>query len=385
VISKFLQKIFKIVSYNLFFILYGKITKPLVESIDTRIIIETVNIEKDLIYKVYKIKEGRLYTDRVHDTAIMLDNKIMNGPSFQYRYTKDSYTNVYNSSYTKIYNSNVKDNVVFKIGTPRILSNLNGVVLSLLSGGAGNSNYWHWLFDVLPRIALCNKVINLKDVDYFLLPDDIKKFQYETLDCLNISKNKRLSSVKYRHIKAKELIVTDHPFVTTGVATEDIMNIPKWISTWLKDNFLKKNIISNEKIGKKIYIDRDDATSKKTLERSIINEYEVKKYLLRNNFIPVKLHEIKFIEQVNLFYNASCVVGLHGGGFANLPFCKPGTKVIELKGNNAGTAIENLAKKNNLNYGSISVKPKQIDKVNFPSQQGHIEISINELKKILEE
>ena len=384
-ISKFLQKIFKIVSYNLFFILYGKITKPLVESIDTRIIIETVNIEKDLIYKVYKIKEGRLYTDRVHDTAIMLDNKIMNGPSFQYRYTKDSYTNVYNSSYTKIYNSNVKDNVVFKIGTPRILSNLNGVVLSLLSGGAGNSNYWHWLFDVLPRIALCNKVINLKDVDYFLLPDDIKKFQYETLDCLNISKNKRLSSVKYRHIKAKELIVTDHPFVTTGVATEDIMNIPKWISTWLKDNFLKKNIISNEKIGKKIYIDRDDATSKKTLERSIINEYEVKKYLLRNNFIPVKLHEIKFIEQVNLFYNASCVVGLHGGGFANLPFCKPGTKVIELKGNNAGTAIENLAKKNNLNYGSISVKPKQIDKVNFPSQQGHIEISINELKKILEE
>ena len=183
-ISKFLQKIFKIVSYNLFFILYGKITKPLVESIDTRIIIETVNIEKDLIYKVYKIKEGRLYTDRVHDTAIMLDNKIMNGPSFQYRYTKDSYTNVYNSSYTKIYNSNVKDNVVFKIGTPRILSNLNGVVLSLLSGGAGNSNYWHWLFDVLPRIALCNKVINLKDVDYFLLPDDIKKFQYETLDCL---------------------------------------------------------------------------------------------------------------------------------------------------------------------------------------------------------
>ena len=158
-------------------------------------------------------------------------------------------------------------------------------------------------------------------------------------------KIKDFQSVKYRHIKAKELIVTDHPFVTTGVATEDIMNIPKWISTWLKDNFLKKNIISNEKIGKKIYIDRDDATSKKTLERSIINEYEVKKYLLRNNFIPVKLHEIKFSEQVNLFYNASCVVGLHGGGFANLPFCKPGTKVIELKGNNAGTAIENILPK----------------------------------------
>jgi capsular polysaccharide biosynthesis protein len=272
---------------------------------------------------------------------------------------------------------------VLKIGTPRRLRNLNGAVLSLLTGGAGNANYWHWLFDVLPRLSLCSKIINLSEIDYFLLPDDIKKFQNETLDCLNISKHKRLSSVKFRHIKAKELIVTNHPFVISGVATEDIMNIPKWISQWLKDNFLKQNIISNKKNIRKVYIDRSDETSDRQAPRLIINEDEVKKYLLKDNFTPVKLHDIKFSDQVQLFYNADCIVGLHGGGFANLAFCKPGTKVVEFKGTNAGTAIENLAKKNDLNYNSITVETKQTDKYNFPSQQGHIEVPISSLNKIL--
>jgi len=377
VIKKFLQKIFKKISYAIFLKIYGKIEKSIKCGQEKRIKVKIVNIEKDLSYRVYNISNGRLYTDRIHDTAVMLDNKIIDGPSFQFRYTKDSYT--------KIYNSNVKDNVVLKIGTPRRLSNLNGVVLSLLTGGAGNSNYWHWVFDVLPRLSLCSKIINLSEIDYFLLPDDIKKFQNETLDCLNISKHKRLSSVKFRHIKAKELIVTDHPYVISGVATDDIMHIPKWISQWLKDNFLKQNMISNKKNIRKVYIDRSDETSDQQSPRSIVNEDEVKKYLLKDNFTPVKLHDIKFSDQVQLFYNADCIVGLHGGGFANLAFCKPGTKVIELTHGNAGTAIENLAKKNDLNYNSISVEAKQIENYNFASQQGHIEIPISSLNKILED
>ena len=376
VIRKFLQKIFKITSYFFFLKIYGKIETSIESNSDERIKVESININKDLNYKIYKINSGRLYTDRIHDTAVILENKIIKGPSFQLRFIR--------GPDAKIYNSNINDNIVLKIGTPRRLRNLNGVVLSLLTGGAGNSNYWHWLFDVLPRLSLCSKIINLSEIDYFLLPDDIKKFQNETLDCLNISKHKRLSSVKFRHIKAKELIVTNHPFVISGVATEDIMNIPKWISQWLKDNFLKQNIISNKKNIRKIYIDRSNETSDREAPRSIINEDEVKKYLLKDNFTTVKLHDIKFSDQVQLFYNADCIAGLHGGGFANLAFCKPGTKVVELTHANAGTAIENLAKKNDLNYNSITVESKQAAKYNFAGQQGHIEIPISSLNKILE-
>ena len=242
-IRKFLQKIFKIVSYGFFLKIHGKIETSIEISDDSRIKVKIINIEKDLRYKVYKINNGRLYTDRVHDTAAILENKIINGPSFQWRYTQDR----------EIYNSKVGENIVFEKGTPRILRNLNGKVLSLLTGGAGNNNYWHWLFDVLPRLGLCSKDINLEEIDYFLCPSLLKKFQNETLDCLNISKHKRLSSEKFRHIKAKELIVTDHPFVVTGDASRDNQNIPSWIMIWLKKSFLNQNKLNNKKIKNKIF------------------------------------------------------------------------------------------------------------------------------------
>ena len=98
-----------------------------------------------------------------------------------------------------------------------------------------------------------------------------------------------------------------------------------------------------------------------------------------------KLQEIKFSEQVDLFFNAECIVGLHGGGFANLVFCKPDTKIIELRSTHAGKPIENLARKNNLNYYSIVSKAEEIINYNFPNQQGEIEVPINSLSKILED
>ena len=106
--------------------------------------------------------------------------------------------------------------------------------------------------------------------------------------------------------------------------------------------------------------------------------------MLKNNFTSVRLHETKFTDQVDLFYNAESIVGLHGGGFANLAFCRPGTKVVELKSVNAGTPIENLAIKNDLNYNSIAVEAKQIEKFDFPNQQGSIQIPIKNLIKLLE-
>ena len=373
-IRKFLQKIFKIVSYGIFLKIHGKVKKSIESSSDNRIKVKILNIEKNLRYKVYKITNGRLYTDRIHDTAVILDDKIIEGPSFQLRYTYDK----------QMYVSKIEDNIVFQKGTPRKLKNLNSSVLSLLTGGAGNNNYWHWLFDVLPRFNLCSKVVNLSEIDYFLLPSLLKKFQNETLDCLNIPKHKRLSSEKFRHIKVEELIVTDHPVVVTGDTSKDIQNIPSWIIQWLKKCFLNQNITTNKKIKNKIYIDRNETTIDDAPQRLISNENEVKKYLIKNNFTPVNLSNIRFSEQVDLFHNADCIAGLHGAGFANLVFCEPRTKVIEFRSSNAGLVVENFAKKNDLNYCSIITEAEQTHKYNFPNQQGNIQIPIKSLIKILE-
>ena len=373
-IKKYLKKIFKKISYGIFFKLYGAIENSIEHSEDNRIKVKIITTENELSYKVYTISNCRLYTDRIQDTAAILENKIIKGPSFQLRKRSDAH----------IFNSNIRDNIVFTQGTPRKLRNLNGSVLSLLTGGAGNNNYWHWLFDVLPRFGLCSKSTNLNEIDYFLLPSLLKQFQKGTLDSLKIPKHKRISSEKFRHIQAKELIITDHPVMVSGNATKDIQNIPSWISLWLKNTFLNQTVIDNKKTKNKIYIDRNETNSNLLSQRIIINDEEIKKYLLEKNFTIVKLHETKFIDQVNLFYNAECVVGLHGAGFANIVFCESGTKIIELKSLTAANAIKNLAQKNNLNYISIAAQAKKIYDFEFPNQQGSIHIPINRLSKVIE-
>ena len=150
----------------------------------------------------------------------------------------------------------------------------------MLTGGAGNENYFHWMYDVLPRFALCEKTSDLNKVDFFLLPDTIKKFQQESLDILNISKEKRISSKFFRHITCSELIVTDHPYVITNDASNDIQNIPTWIFSWLKEKYIIKESISRKIFPKRIYIDRSDSSPNTKAIRLITNENEVKDFLL---------------------------------------------------------------------------------------------------------
>ena len=98
----------------------------------------------------------------------------------------------------------------------------------------------------------------------------------------------------------------------------------------------------------------------------------------------MSLADIKFTDQIDLFYNAECIVGLHGAGFANLVFCKSGTKVVELRSIDAGPVIENLARTNDLNYQPIITESEKLHKDKYPNQQGSIKIPINSLNKILE-
>ena len=365
-IKKKLQDTFKFFSYKAFSLLYGKIKGKINFEEDSRIKIETVEKENNLKYKIYNIKNGRLYTDRIHDTAIILDNFIVEGPSYQLR---------------NVNSTRAEENIVFRKGTPRIRKFLNGRVLSLLTGGAGNDNYFHWLFDVLPRLALCEKILDLNNIDFFLLPSNEKKFQNETLDLLNISNAKRISSKFFRHINTSELFVTDHPYVITNDANNDIQNIPIWISEWLKEKYINSRSNNNLNLPKKIYIDRSESSSNTKDLRLITNEDEVKKFLINKGFRSITLGNFHFRDQVEIFNNAEIIVGLHGAGFGNLCFCRSGTKVIELKNTTDGKMYENLAITNGLIYKSINCEATKFKMAQF----GHINVSINSIRKIIED
>ena len=359
-LKKTLKSNYRNLIYKLFFILYGKIIGKVSPDNEEDIEIKKISLEKNYSYKSYIIYNGRLYTDTIHDTAVILRNKIVERASFQLR------NNV---------NVNCEENVIFNKGTPRLKKKLKGTVLSLLTGGGGNSNYWHWLFDVLPRLHMASNFINHNQIDYYLFPDLKEKFQKETLDSLNLPNKKRISSKSYRHFSANKIIITDHPYNLLNDPLKDSLNIPYWIISFLRKKFLNEQSEQNQ-FPKKIYIDRSDSKSRHGEWRTILNETEVKKTLKDKGYEFLVLSNYRFMDQVKIFNQAQSIVGLHGAGFANIVFCKHGTNVLELQSNTAGDIIKNISEKNNLKYDSISVKPKKAT----DNQLGHIEINIQTLK-----
>jgi len=362
-IKKKLQKYFKLTFYKIYKIIYGEIKGKISHLEDDDIKLSKVKIDNNL-YKVFKCLNCSLYTDRIHDTAIIKHNKIIDGPSFQLRYN---------------INEECSKNSVFKNGTPRLRKKINGSVFSLLTGGGGNSNYWHWLFDVLPRLKIYENLSEKNNpVDYYLFPNLHKNFQKETLDFLKIKTDKRLSSKAYRHLSADQIIATTHPYTLLNNPNIDSLQIPSWIFNYLRSQFLEKALQNSKlkKYPKKIYINRKDATSL----RYIINENEVENFLINDDFTSITLSEYSFSDQVALFHNANKIIGLHGAGFANIIFCKAKTKIIEMRSTTTGDVIKNLALKNNLIYLDITCNTQSI---NLNNQEGDIEIKLRILNEKL--
>ena len=363
-IKKKLQLLFKTFTYGLFKLFYGEIKEYVDIGDKSNSLTKISKPDQDYEYKVYVIKNARLYTDTINDTAVIQNNKLVNGPSFQIRNVKFE---------------NIKKNIVLSKGTPRLKKKINGKLFSLLTGGGGNYNYWHWMFDVLPRIKILSKVTDIREIDNFLFPNLKKKYQKESLDLLNIPTEKRISSIKERHLECDQLFVTSHPYVIKNDASQEIQNMPLWIINWLRESFIQNlSYLNKDNFPKKIYIDRSDATSNQSSMRKLINENEIQSKLKDSGFTSVKLSHLSLENQIKTFQNADTVIGLHGGGFANIIFCQPNTKIIELKSVSAGDVISNLAKKCNLKYDTISKVPEELNQNN---QLGFIRVETNELLK----
>lgn len=361
--KKNFQILFKIIFYKIFKIIYGNITRKTTckENIDLKL--EEIKINNSF-YKVYYCNNSSLYTDTIHDTAFIKDNQIVEGPSFQLRDNFDV---------------DCLNNSVIKKGTPRLRKKISGTVLSLLTGGGGNSNYWHWMFDVLPRIEIFKrKNKNLDLINFYLFPSLKKRFQEESLDLLGIAPEKRLSSLTHRHLQADRIIATSHPYNALNDPRVDSLNLPYWIYDYLRFEFLKKGLQNTnlKSFPKKIYINRKDSTSL----RYIINLHEVEDILEKEKFSNLTMSDYSFADQISLFYNATEIIGLHGAAFANIIFCKKNTKIIELRPNTAGDIIKNLAIDNKLIYSDISSPPKTL---NFNNQAGDIEIDLKILESLV--
>ena len=69
------------------------------------------------------------------------------------------------------------------------------------------------------------------------------------------------------------------------------------------------------------------------------------------------------MNKYNLFQNAKIIIGAHGAAFANLIFCKPNTKILDIiPENHPNTVDETIAKFKNLDFKFIKTKEMPAEK-----------------------
>jgi len=356
-ISKQLQFFFKIFFQYIFFLIYGRVIYK--KNKETAKISKIIKIDSKKYY-VAKVKNGRIYTDYLENVSVIDNKNVL----------------VNNVSYQQIDGAMfpAKSNSALVKGTPRLKKKIKGSVLCMVQGISAEINYFHWMFDILPRIKLIKKIINLKNIDYFYFPE-LKKWQKDTLSIFKIPKNKFINSKKYRHIEADLIFATSHPWYTKGHMVSESKNLPTWDINWVANTFLryKKKTLCN----KKIFIDRSESVFKHC---QIINNDEVKRNLIKMGFSIHETGKMSFFEQIYLFNNAKVIVGAHGAAFTNLVFCKPKTKIIEIiPKSHPNTVNKKISKVKNLNYFRFITKDlKENEKTT-----GDIVVNINALNKKL--
>jgi hypothetical protein len=201
-----------------------------------------------------------------------------------------------------------------------------------------HQNYYHWMFDILPRFKILQRSGLVPD--YYSINTETS-FQRESLQVLGISSNRILSPTKNTHIEADELII---PSLLGPVFS---LSPQAQACQYLQSTFLRND--KTRKPHRKLYISRNDANN-----RRVINETELRDEVLDKGFEVISLSGVSLLQQVELFSEAKIIMGPHGAGFTNAVFCQPGSVLIEFlpEGYNVD-CFERLARLVGMEYHAI--------------------------------
>jgi len=207
---------------------------------------------------------------------------------------------------------------------PENISKLPGRVVVL--GQLGFFQYWHWLSEILCRLAM----VEQQGIEYdWLYVPFYDKFMKETFDLWGIDTSKIIEPVGQNYaICADELIlpslVSNLHYGFVPYSCYPSHHLFDWVSQKLLQEALQRPVTCD--LSKRIFVSRHDAPG-----RHVTNEDEVFELFEKHGFVRYQLSHLSIADQIQLFHQAEMIAGPAGTGItANSLYCKPGTKIIEL-------------------------------------------------------
>lgn len=215
----------------------------------------------------------------------------------------------------------------------RLLHPINPLTVQKISGRVAviaqlaYFNYWHWLTEVLCRLALLE--LSNTQYDYLYVATDMPYIK-DTLQLWGIAREKIITPTHDHFcIQASQVIV---PSLTSNnnlgfAGAQFACYVQPHLIEYVRNKLLSAALTQQAitPLNDKVFVSRKDSGI-----RNIINEDEIFNILQAHGFVRYELSRLSVVDQIQLFHHAQIIVCPQGTGMANSMFCQPTTKVIEL-------------------------------------------------------
>lgn len=202
--------------------------------------------------------------------------------------------------------------IIVKRDLSSIEPSLPSVERAFWLGRYHGHNYYHWLLDILPRLALAYPFIKRSKLPVAVWTS--ARFQVQSLQRL-FPDLKFVSWPQKHAIHLKECFYVS-PAEPSGITDPRLLQALQAVA----------GVSSEPRAqGPRIWIDRP-ANNRPVVPHSD----QLDRCLTNLNFTRVRSETLSFIEQLELFKKARYVAGGHGAGLSNLIFTPPQTPLLEV-------------------------------------------------------
>ncbi len=200
---------------------------------------------------------------------------------------------------------------------PSNLVELNDENSYLLIHHPWSSNYWHWMSEAIPRVWMVRKELGHM---VLVLPEHYRHMEFIS-GSLSPFHFKDIFYIPFnRSLLVRNLCLPQIKPVSDSYYADDLQGIRKFYL-----NFVRNKNIPQSNLGRKLYLSR-----KKSSKRKVINEEAVEEVLLKYGFASMCNEDYNFLEQIEVFSRANCLVSIHGAGLTNMLFMKENSTILEL-------------------------------------------------------
>jgi capsular polysaccharide biosynthesis protein len=186
--------------------------------------------------------------------------------------------------------------------------------LAVLATRGGSNNYYHFLLDVLPRLAVLEACLPGTSPDAWYLPT-VTPYQRELLALVGLDRADVVETRKHRAVRADTLLVPSLPNLDESA--------PPWLVAWLRDRLPAVDVAGKPR---RLYVTRGNRAHTRRLE----SEPALWPELEARGFTRIDPGTMSVRDQIDHFAAAEAIIGVHGAALTNLVFASPGVRVLEL-------------------------------------------------------